>query len=167
MFEHTNAKCHVFTTQYARGKTILNILMSSVICVHFSQLADHSVTWACTSKHYWTSSSTSTLKCWVTWGDTHSGVVDHQCNPAYLSKEAYYACGINTKNIAVLTPTCKLSWEAGSWFEQHGFLSAHWPLGESMHVIKYPHGYCGTKTQFWRMDEASQALMAYVCVLDL
>ena len=42
--EQTNGKCHVFTFKYAREKYFLNILMPSVICVHFSQLIDHCVT---------------------------------------------------------------------------------------------------------------------------
>ena len=39
--EHTNGKCRVFTFLYARGKTVLSILMASVICIYSDQLVDH------------------------------------------------------------------------------------------------------------------------------
>ena len=43
IIEHTNGKCHVFAFLVCKRKIFLSILMSGVICVHFSQLVDHCV----------------------------------------------------------------------------------------------------------------------------
>jgi hypothetical protein len=45
IFENTNGKCHVFTFLVCKRKIFLSIVMASVICVHFSQVVDHCVTW--------------------------------------------------------------------------------------------------------------------------
>ena len=76
----------------------LSILMAGVICVHFSQLVDPSVTLAAfhnTSEHTHVKMLVSTLAHQVPWVDTDGEVVNEQWNQAYASQQGkwhYYAC---------------------------------------------------------------------------
>jgi hypothetical protein len=45
ILEHTNGKFHGVYILLCKRKIFLSILMSSVICVHISQLVDHYVTY--------------------------------------------------------------------------------------------------------------------------
>ena len=59
----------------------LNTLVPSIICVHFSQLVDHYVTWTHTPyaiiKHTQAKILASTLECQVSWDDTTGDIIGH------------------------------------------------------------------------------------------
>ena len=65
-FEAYKWQVSCFWFLLCKRKTMLSTLMPCVICVHFSQLVDHCVTWACSSKHYsWYSCQRISKRTWT------------------------------------------------------------------------------------------------------